>query len=298
KKGNYDVVHINTSFNPKSYFRDSIFTLISKMLNYKTIVYWHGWKWGFEKKYAGKIVPYFHFTFGKADAMICLANEFADQLKKYRYSRPIYLETTVVEDQIMQHDEIESSVSNYEIKNILFLSRVEKAKGIYETLDSFNTLINKYPNIKLNIAGTGNELERVKDYVNRQGIREVNFLGWVDDEDKLKVLGEADIFVLASYSEGMPISVLEAMAMGLPVVTTNVGGVKDFFEDGQMGYKVEIGDSGDLKEKLEKLLSNDDLCKRMGNFNKHYALNHFSSKSICERLERIYESVIDRANNN
>ncbi|MGI9551424.1 MAG: hypothetical protein ACR2MT_09510, partial [Aurantibacter sp.] len=42
KKGNYDVVHINTSFNPKSYFRDSIFTLISKMLNYKTIVYWHG----------------------------------------------------------------------------------------------------------------------------------------------------------------------------------------------------------------------------------------------------------------
>lgn len=298
KKGNFDVVHINTSFNPKSYFRDSIFTLISKMLNYTTVVYWHGWKWGFVRKYANKIVPFFHFTFGKADAMICLASEFVDQLKTYRYKKPIFLESTVVEDQIIRHDEVGPLDGNSDMKTILFLSRVEKEKGIYETIDSFNKLINKYPDAKLKIAGTGTELKPVKDYVNRQKIRGVNFLGWVADGDKIKVFDEADIFVLASYSEGMPISILEAMFMGLPVVTTNVGGVKDFFEDGRMGFKVKIGDSGDLSKKLDTLLANADLCRSMGNFNKHYAHDHFSSKKICERLERIYESVIDSMDNN
>lgn len=298
KKGNFDVVHINTSFNPKSYFRDSIFTLISTMLKYKTVVYWHGWRTDFELKYASKIRPFFHFTFGKADAMICLASEFAERLKEYGYIKPVYLETTVVEDNIINpindNDSKEALGSKNENKIILFLSRVEKVKGIYETIESFRNLQNKFPNIKLNIAGTGSELDRVKDYVTEREIHSVHFLGWIDGDQKVRALYESDIFVLATYhGEGMPICILEAMASGKSVVTTDIGGIKDFFEDGRMGLKVKSKDPIDLEQKIEKLLSHPELMERIGAYNTVYAKERFSAKLVCQRLENIYEAAIE-----
>ena len=302
KNDDFDVVHINTSFNLKSYFRDSIFTLISSLMKVKTVVYWHGWRWDFEKKYASKILPFFHFTFGKADAMVCLANEFADRLKEYGYKKPVYLETTVVEDNIINYKNGNGSLQSVASKNgqkvILFLSRVEKAKGIYETIDSLKNLQTKFPHIVLNIAGTGSELDNVKEYTEKKKVSNINFLGWIDGEQKVSALYDSDIFVLASYSEGMPICVLEAMASGKSVVTTDVGGIKDFFKDGQMGLKVKLKDSNDLEEKFEKLLSDPELMESIGKFNSVYAKERFSAAQVAKRLENIYEDAIQGSNPN
>jgi glycosyltransferase involved in cell wall biosynthesis len=266
------------------------------MLKVKTVVYWHGWRWDFEKKYASKIQPFFHFTFGKADAMICLANEFSDRLKEYGYKKPVYIETTVVEDNIINHKNGNISAEALASKNghkvILFLSRVEKAKGIYETIDSFQNLQTKFPHVILNIAGTGSELEGVKNYVREKEVQGINFLGWIDGDQKVHALYDSDIFVLASYSEGMPICVLEAMASGKSVVTTDVGGIKDFFKDGQMGLKVKIKDPIDLEQKFETLLSDPELMERIGKFNTVYAKERFSAIQVCKRLESIYEAAI------
>lgn len=296
KKGNYDIVHINTSFNFKSYFRDSVFTLISAILKVKTIVFWHGWRWDFETKYARKILPFFHFTFGRADAMVCLANEFIDCLKSYNYKKPIYLESTVVDDSIMNHSNGNGSLTNESVKKdnttILVLSRIEKGKGLYEVVDSFQNLQNSFPNVVLSIAGAGNELSNLKKYVNENQLKNINFLGWIDGDEKIDVLFNSDIFVLASYSEGMPICILEAMACGKPVVTTDVGGVKDFFKDGQMGHIVKVKDSIDLEKKLEILLSNPEMSALMGNYNKNYAKKQFSAHRVAKRLEDIFEEVL------
>ena len=115
-------------------------------------------------------MPYFHFTFGKADVMVCLANEFADKLKAYRFKKPIYTETTVVSDSIIKysdHIDLTDAETGYVAgkKNILFLSRVERVKGIYETIDSFKSLQKRHPDLTLTIAGTGGELENAKSYV-------------------------------------------------------------------------------------------------------------------------------------
>ncbi len=294
KNGGYDAVHINTSLNFKSYFRDSIFTLIAAMLGVKTLVYWHGWRWDFENKYVKKMLPYFHFTFGKADAMICLANEFAEKLKSYGYKKPVHLETTVVEDLILNHSNGHTTANPYKNGNmvILFLSRVEKGKGIYETIDSFEKLQPKFPHLSLNIAGVGSELDKVKEYVSTKNISGINFLGWIDGKQKAQALYESDIFVLASYSEGMPISVLEAMAVGKSVVTTDVGGIKDFFVDGKMGLKVKVKDTFDLEEKFETLLSNPEMMKQIGTFNRDYARENFSAIQVAKRLENIYDQII------
>lgn len=293
KNNKYSLVHLNPSLNLKSFFRDSIFTLISTSGNNKVVVFWRGWNWDFERKYVSKILPFFKFTFGKADTMICLANEFSDKLRDYGYKNPVYLETTVVNDKIMKHDfkKFLDAKSNRIL--FLFLSRVEKVKGIYETLESFEKLREQYGNLFLQIAGTGSELQNLKNLVAEKKIQGVEFLGWLDTKGKIHALSEADIFVFPTYhGEGMPNCVLEAMASGKPVVTTEIGGVKDFFEDGKMGLLVKPMDSRDLKDKLDILLKNPKMKKKIGNYNVSFAKERFASKIVCARLEDIYDATI------
>lgn len=299
KKERFDVVHINTSFNLKSYFRDSIFTWICWWTNTPSVVYWHGWRWDFEERIARKIKWYFRLTFAKADTMVVLAREFQQQLTDYYgYKKPVVLETTVVEDEVMALANEQENIPTYRNGNghpvILFLSRVEKAKGIYETIDSFKRLLSKFPNLVLDIGGTGGELDKVKQYVADKQIPNINFLGWLAGQTKINAIQKADIFVLASYSEGMPISVLEAMSAGLSVVTTDVGGVKDFFEDGKMGSVVQVKDVVSLEEKFDQLLSNPAMRKKIGQYNMAYAKKRFAAAEVASRLEDIYTSIIKK----
>lgn len=297
KTEKFDIVHINTSLNLKSFFRDSIFSWISYWLQIKTIIYWHGWRWDFEKAIVRRIQPYFRWTFGKADAMILLATEFVQRIKAYGYQNPVYLQKTVVDDRIMNHVKSLLPVrKNGKINGeltILFLSRVEKAKGIYETLESFWNLKQKRPELKLEIAGTGSELLKVQQFVEDNGMEGVTFLGWLQGEEKIQALVKADLFVLASYSEGMPCSVLEAMAVGLPVVTTNVGGIKDFFEEGQMGLTVRSADPLHLQQQFEKLISDPSWIEKIGKYNRSYAKEEFAAVKIAKNLEKIYEEVLN-----
>jgi glycosyltransferase involved in cell wall biosynthesis len=290
KTEGFQIVHINPSLKKKSFLRDSIFTLISCLVGVKTVVFWHGWRWDYENKVVSKIRPYFHFTYGKADAMVVLAREFLDRIKWYGYNNPVYLETTVVEDHIMDFQGSNGQPPDKKEKlHILFLSRVEKAKGIYELLDSFHRLQKKYPHIRLQIAGTGTELPKVRQYVAEQGIRGVAFLGWINGLQKAEVYHNAQLFVLPSYSEGLPCALLEAMASGLAVITTDVGGIKDFFEPEKMGLVVAPRNTDDLEQKMDQLLSDRARLYQTGAYNARYARDRFSTFQVIQRLEAIYE---------
>ena len=296
KKNPYDLVHLNPSLNAKSFFRDSIFALICKLTQVRFTVFWHGWQWGFENKVVSKIVPWFKFTFGKANSMIVLAQEFANQLKKYEYKKSIFQVTTVA-DPIFFTDAdnvnpVADPKNNSKIK-LLFLSRIERVKGLYETLDAFCELKKGHNEFELVIAGTGKELEAAKNYVEINAIKEVEFLGWVTGASKLEAFKQADIYLLPSYhGEGLPCSILEAMAVGLPVVSTDVGGIKDFFEDGKMGYLVEMKNPSDICTKLNLLIKEPQRISNMGNYNRQYARQRFTPKEVSTHLESIYRKTI------
>ncbi len=297
RKERYDLVLLNPSFNLKSFFRDSIFALICYLLGIKFVAFWHGWQWEFEKKIVRRITPFFRHTFGRASAMIVLAREFEDKIREYGYRRPVHLETTVVDDFIFDYGNMAGPREKQEDAQVLlFLSRIEKVKGIYESIDSFQRIQARYPNTSLNIAGVGDELKAAKQYVIENGIRNVNFLGWITGEQKSQALYHADIYLLPSYhGEGMPCSLLEAMACGLSVVTTNAGGIKDFFLPGKMGLFVRPADTDDLERQLDTLLSDPDLMEKMRSFNASYALEHFRPKLVASRLERIFEQAAPEA---
>lgn len=300
KEEEYDLVLLNPSLNLKSFFRDSVFALISYWIGIKFVVFWHGWQWEFEKKTVSRIVPFFRHTFGRAEAMIVLAREFQDKIEEYGYQKPVYMETTVVDDLIFNYGGNNSKTGAGEedeaIKALLFLSRVEKVKGIYESIDSFHRLRARYPNMVLNVAGTGSELEAAKQYVKDKDIKGVNFLGWITGEQKYQALYDADIYLLPSYhGEGMPCSLLEAMACGSSVVTTDAGGIKDFFQPRKMGLFVRPADTDDLELKLDALLSDPELVEKMKAYNAKYAQEHFRPELVAGRLEYIFGQAVSGA---
>ena len=302
KKGQFDVVLLNPSLNPKSFFRDSLFALICSWVGVKFVVFWHGWQWEFEEKVVRKILPFFKLTFGKADGMILLAREFQDKLREYGYQKPIYLETTVVDNFIFNYDINTSTAKSTRTDEaetvLLFLARVEKVKGVYESIDSFHRIQAKHPHAVLNIAGTGGALEEAKQYVADKGIRNVNFLGWITGEQKAQALYDADIYLLASYhGEGMPCSLLEAMATGQSVITTDVGGIKDFFQPNKMGLFVRPADTDDLEKQMDKLLSDPGLLKRTRAFNATYARERFTPELVSARLEQIFKNTVSGSGN-
>src|SRR5690606_39046507 len=116
-----------------------------------------------------------------------------------------------------------------ETTNILFLSTVNKNKGIYEAILGYEIIKENFSNVSFEIGGDGPELENIKTLVNKKKMQDVTFSGYLTGKQKIKAFLNADIYVFPSFSEGMPISILEAMASGLPIITTEVGGIKDFF---------------------------------------------------------------------
>ena len=296
KTNNYDLVHLNPSLNLKSFFRDSVFALICVAVNVKMIVFWHGWQWAFEKKVVRKILFWFKKTYGKADLMIVLGKEFGDHLRTYEYKKPIHQVTTVADSMFFkpEHKYIDHSPSTSTNKiSALFLSRIERVKGIYEAIDGLEILRKDYPNVELRIAGTGGELEAVKEYIKNKNIGGVKLLGWITGESKVRAFVESDIYLLPSYhGEGLPCSILEAMAIGLPILSTNVGGIKDFFEDGKMGYLVKMKDPVDICEKLKLLIDNREKIKNIGIYNIRYAQKRFTPEQVGARLENIYSAAI------
>ena len=173
---------------------------------------------------------------------------------------------------------------------ILFLGWVEKEKGIFELLECAVRLSDRSdsPTFRLLIAGGGSAMAEANRYVNAHGLADVvQFLDWIDGDEKLERLRNAELLVLPSYIEGMPNAIIEAMAAGLPVVGTNVGAVEDVVSDGVTGYIVPPGDVDRLFEALLKLLGDPDLRSRMGQAGWRIATERFSTERAVDQLVQL-----------
>lgn len=135
--------------------------------------------------------------------------------------------------------------------SILFLGRLEQEKGVFDLLNAFSAIAGRAPEACLMLCGLGSARKQLEQMALENGLASrVVFPGWVDGEEKARLLGRAGVFVLPSYAEGMPMSVLEAMAAGTPVVATRVGAVPEMLENGNSGFVVEAGRVDELAEAI------------------------------------------------
>jgi glycosyltransferase involved in cell wall biosynthesis len=278
---------LNPSFYQDALKRDLIYLRISKFLGCKVGVFIHGWNQQFlEGVRNGNMVISKKWL--NADLYIVLGKIFQQYLQDIGIKAPIYLTSTKVDDDLVNDINLKRSS---EIINLLFLGRVEKEKGIIITIKAFQILSEKYSNLHLNVVGDGTQLEIAKLYVKKEKIHNVVFTGALSGE-KLKLeFRKADIYVLPTYhGEGMPTSVLEAMAFGLPVISRPVGGLIDFFEDGKMGYLIESTDPELYSQHIEKYIHDKKLYMLTSEYNKTYAHNNFLASRVAYQLESILHS--------
>jgi glycosyltransferase involved in cell wall biosynthesis len=174
---------------------------------------------------------------------------------------------------------------------LLFLGRLGAAKGVFDLLQATQHLVQSFPDLKLICAGDG-DVEEVRQRAHVLGIgKNVVTPGWVHGNDKERLLSEAWIYVLPSYSECLPMSVLEAMAAGLPVVTTPVGGTPDAVTHGVEGLLVEPGNVASLEKSISSLLADKELRIRMGEAARQKAIELFSAERVVAQLESIYREI-------
>jgi glycosyltransferase involved in cell wall biosynthesis len=301
RKNNIDLVHLNPSLDTKSFIREGFFTLLARANKKKVVVFFHGWKKTCEVNIERYFLWIFKWIFGKADALIVLSYENKETLKRWSVVKPIYKEVTVINDNELTGFDIQNALKKRKSSKtwrILFLARIIKEKGIYEALEAHSLVQSRHPTVELVVAGDGKELDNVKSFVRAHNLDNVTFAGYIKGQEKRRRFQEAHILFLPSYAEGCPVSVIEAMAYGLPVVTRSVGGVVDFFENERNGFISQSLDPNVLAGQIERLLVDKKLYKRISLYNYQYAQSHFLASNAALRLEKIYETTFGNSSPN
>lgn len=175
-------------------------------------------------------------------------------------------------------------------KKIIFIGDLLEEKGIKELLMAFALIHKKYPNTLLLLVGRPYLKPWITDFVNQNNLANcVVILGIIEHKNILNTIKSADIFVLPSHSEGMPTVMFEAMAAKLPMIISNVGGVPEVIKNGINGLLIRPKSVNDIVEKIDLLLSDDALYKKLAeNAYKEFFQNYTWDK-IADLLLKVYQ---------
>ena len=171
------------------------------------------------------------------------------------------------------------------VKRLLCVARVSYEKGLAFLIDAVAELRGRGHDFELHLAGDGPDRAFLEDLTRRRGLTDrVTFLGYRTEAEVRRELEEADIFVLPSFVEGVPVSAMEAMAAGVPVIATNVGGTSELIQDGVSGILVRPSDTGSLCDAVLRLKDDPALLARIVENGRRKVVEDFDSDKEFARL--------------
>ncbi len=179
---------------------------------------------------------------------------------------------------------------------LLFLGRLHFKKGLDLLISAFAAIHRRFPEARLAIAGPENDDygQRVRGWVAENGLNDaVRFVGHLDGPDVLEAYLDADVFVLPSYTENFGMTVVEAMACGVPVVISDQVNIHAEVAASNAGLVTRC-DAGEVTDAVNKLLSDEDMRARMGRAGRSEAQARYTWPAIVDALSREYEAVIER----
>lgn len=174
---------------------------------------------------------------------------------------------------------------------VLYFSHLRAAKGVFSFLQAMDRVIKKTESIKFIVAGSGPLASYVREMKGKFNNRIYTFLGYVTDEDLLHLYNASDIYVLPSHVEGMPLSVMEAMACGKPIIATNVGDVPVLVKNGVNGILTTPGNPNQLAESIIYLAENPELRDHMAEANIKKMLRYDWDK-IAKQYHSLYLKML------
>ena len=280
-----DIVHIHSA-SRGSFKRKSLLVNISKIFGKKVILHLHGAEFNdfYENECSPKQKINVKKTFYKCDTVIVLGQEWKSKISKYCDAHIEVLNNAIE----VPKENLYSTNSN----KITVLGRLGHRKGTFDIIKVAKELSKQYPKTKIILAGDG-DIELVKSKIIEENLSEnIDVLGWVNEEKRCSILKDTKIYILPSYNEGMPMSILEAISYGIPVISTNVGSIPTVIENSVNGYIIEAGDTDSLFTKIKELIDNDKKRSTMSNNNYKKAKERFSIESNIDALMKIYRKLI------
>lgn len=174
---------------------------------------------------------------------------------------------------------------------VLFLGRYIEAKGVFDLLRAFGQVQAELPAMRLLLGGEGDR-EALMRVARDAGVADkVELLGWIVGAAKDERLDRCDIFALPSWFEGLPVSMLEAMAAGQAALVSNVGSIPEVIRHGENGWLVPPREPAPLVQALRTLGSDAALRRRLGARARADVCRDYARETVCGRLEALYEAV-------
>lgn len=233
------------------------------------------------------------FSLNNCNKAIAVSSDLAEKMRYLGVDQDkIIILRNAVDTDKFKPTHIKTVRKNYDIKNnilILFVGYLDTFKGIFELIDAFYEVNTKNKNSMLMIIGEGPKEDELKKRVSNLGlVKSVIFTGKVPPMNIHEYYQSADIFVLPSHTEGIPLSILEAMSCGLPIISSCVGGIPEVVEDGKNGFLVSPKDKMQLTVKLETLIDDPNLRKKFVNRSIKSINDKFNVKTKITELVKLY----------
>jgi len=188
--------------------------------------------------------------------------------------------------------DIRRSSEQMRIFSAAWLSARKNTLGL---LKGFARVIKSIPQAKLILAGeakTQKYFEEIKRFIEREGIADnVELLGRIDRSAIMNELSRTSIFVLASLEENSPMAIEEAMAGGVPVITSNRCGMPYMIEEGKSGFLIDPDNPQNIAERIIQLIKNDNLRQQMSQRGREIALERFHSRIVAEKTVEVYQAA-------
>ena len=254
------------------------------------------------EKYLAKHYTDFIFTQSEEDRRTALENNFIDNCKILTIGNgaDVWGKFNPVN---IEEDKINELYKEFNLKEddkvITFIGRLVKEKGVIDLLEAFNNInFNDGKKVKLLIVGDVAQNERDKDtkekIENYKANPNIIFTGYREDINSILYI--TDVFCLPSYREGMPRSIIEAMAMECAVIATDIRGSREEVIDGKTGFLVPVNSINTLKGKFKKLIEDDKLLQEMKIAGRRRAEKLFNEKGIVEKQLEVFKKLLNLKN--
>ena len=286
------IIHVHTS-KGIAWLKDTFYVLVGKIWRCRVILHMHGGNFVDIYQQSGRLAQrYTRLILSLADAIIEVSAE-----RKQRLAQVIPIERIIALRNCIDTDAIPAGSCDGAENGmrVLFLGVVGQNKGVFDLLRAWACLGTNGAAPQLWIAGheeCEGDLAKAQALAQELSLEtECHFAGVVSGAAKAQLLRESDVLVLPSYREALPMAILEAMAAGLPIVATKVGGIPEVVQDGYNGFLIAPGDVDRLAQVLAGLAGDPQLRETMGSRSREIAERDLDVKPYVKRLVDLYETL-------
>lgn len=276
------ILHVQGASNA-SFWRKRIFIYIAKWFDKKVVYHMHGGGFGdFSRKHPQAV----RRLLEKCDVVIALSDYWKSFFESELHFKNVVVVKNVIAEPVINPNKTTCF-------SLLFLGLLGQNKGIYDLLDCLNEHKSVFSGkLKLFVGGNG-EISKVTQIISKYGLSDiVSFEGWVSGDKKIELLNKVDAYILPSYHEGLPISILEAMSYSLPIISTNVGGIPEILKNGENGFIMSPGDKDAMYRAILELMNNEKLRMDMGKASYSKVQEHMPD-FVERQLNDLYRSLLN-----